>query len=238
MADSVYTYTKTPVALDSLTQQIQQAGLATALDYVAGLTLLGSALSIPFISALSGGDKTTLDAVVAAHDGTPLPSNTTQNVAVLTQPSVVVSAQPAPLPFAQPTYRTKDNATSTWITCPSNTATNIDFQITSEIWTHGGELIVYGAQEGDYISACVNDVDSVIPSPYRAAMCEAWPIVSTYIIKRWMIPNTSGYTAIEKDTYPLIADIPAGLYMRMTYNATSSAGDRRAAVNYFMTKKL
>jgi len=81
MADTEYDYTVSPVAIDSLTQQIQQSSITTALDYI---NILGSAVSIFFKAALSSADKTTLDAVVAAHTGVPLPSNTAQLVDITT----------------------------------------------------------------------------------------------------------------------------------------------------------
>ena len=104
-------------------------------------------------------DWTEVDTVVAANNGLPLPSNASQPVTIV--------SEPLPFPFSQPTYRTKDNATSDWITCAAGATTNVDYQITHEIWTHGGEAIIYNAQEGDWISACVVDNDSVIQTSTR-----------------------------------------------------------------------
>jgi hypothetical protein len=86
-----YDYTKTPVSLDRLTQEIQQSAIVTALDH---MTLLGSALSIFFKADLSGGDQTILDSLVSAHNGNPLPQNNIQNVAVQSQPPLFVQSQP------------------------------------------------------------------------------------------------------------------------------------------------
>lgn len=85
---TTYPYTKTPVAIDRLTKEIQLAGLATALDYVAGISLSGDALSINFVADLSDADKTALDAIVAAHSGLPLAENVPQQVNVQNIPVV------------------------------------------------------------------------------------------------------------------------------------------------------
>ena len=73
MAMTEYDYTKSPCAVDRLTQEIQTSSIITALDHI---NLLGSALSIFFKDALSEGDVTTLDTLVTNHGGQPLPQNT------------------------------------------------------------------------------------------------------------------------------------------------------------------
>jgi hypothetical protein len=74
-----YDYTISPFSADSLALSIQQSAIVTAFDHI---TALGSAVSIFFKASISDGDKTILDAIVAAHTGAPLPQNQTQNVAV------------------------------------------------------------------------------------------------------------------------------------------------------------
>lgn len=72
MALTTYTYTKSPVDLDRLTQEItSSAAITIALDH---LQLDGTeALSIIFKAELPTADKDALDALVAAHTGEPLP---------------------------------------------------------------------------------------------------------------------------------------------------------------------
>jgi len=54
-----------------LTREIQQSSIATALDYI---NTSGDDCDIWFKDALSAGDKTTLDGIVATHSGEPLPA--------------------------------------------------------------------------------------------------------------------------------------------------------------------
>ncbi len=55
---------------DRLTQEIADSAIVTALDYI---DTAGDDCDIWFVDALSGGDQTTLDTIVANHSGDPLP---------------------------------------------------------------------------------------------------------------------------------------------------------------------
>lgn len=146
-------------------------------------------------------------------------------------------------PFAQPVYRTKRDAAAITSVSPNNSV-DIDFLITAERYIHGGCIIVENAEFGDYITAQVEDLYGIIPLAYRAALCEAHPIVSQYIVKQYIeveTPGTAlagGITTQEVDTFPLNAKIPAGLYLCITYYAVNSGLTRRIAINYYLTKKL
>jgi len=159
----------------------------------------------------------------------------TINNTVRQKVDVVSSAEPEP--FAKPTYRTKRNANPSWVTCPANQPTPIDFELEEERWVTGGKFIYKDAQEGDYITADVVDVNGVIPEPYRAILCENYPVVARYVEKIWLVPSV-GYDFVTMDTYPLNAKITQGLFLRITYHAVDSGSARKAAVNYNLTKKL
>jgi hypothetical protein len=64
-----YEYTKTPVCLQRLENEIKASAIVTALDYMT----LGSTLSIYFKAELSVGDASILDALVTAHTGEAMP---------------------------------------------------------------------------------------------------------------------------------------------------------------------
>lgn len=232
MAVTEYSYTKTPVAVDRLTQEISDSAITVALDHI---NLFGNDLDIFFKAALTEGEEAILDSLVDAHTGEPLEQNMVTPVSI--------ASLPDPIAFAQPTHRTKRYATDI-VTIAKNTNEIIDFQLPLELWTMGGCLLVENAEFGDYVTASVYDVDSVIPEPYRAALCEAWPVVATYIIKSYVkveIPGTvqaGSISNIEVQTHPLIAKITAGLYLRLTYHAVDAGLSRRAAVNYYLLKKL
>lgn len=141
-------------------------------------------------------------------------------------------------PFATPTYRTKRNATSSIQTCAANANVTINHLLAAERYVHGGALIVKNPEMGDYFYAEVRDVDGVIPAPYRAALCESWPTVASYVEKEWIKVDGSGYAVHELNTYPLNAKITAGLYLSLTYYAVNAGSTREIGINYFMTKKI
>lgn len=60
------------VAPSRLTQEIQASSISIALDYI---NTSGDDCDIWFKDVLSSGDQTTLDGVVAAHSGDPIPNN-------------------------------------------------------------------------------------------------------------------------------------------------------------------
>lgn len=151
-----------------------------------------------------------------------------------------VTVQESP-PFAKPDYRTKFSKTAAIENAPKNDSTNIDFQLTKELYIFGGEGVVKNAEYGDYITAEIYDKDSVIPEAYRASLCEDWPTVAEYA-DLWImvtdLPSNNPFTKIHMNTYPLIAKISAGLYLRITYHAIDAGETRQIAMNYFLDKKL
>lgn len=170
------------------------------------------------------------------NDGTTDLSSTAA-IQLLLGSAIEITKQAEPQPFAVPTYRTKLNATPSLVTVAPNTDEDIDFLLTEERYVTGGSITIQNAVLGDYIEATVSDIDGIIPSPYRAALCEAWPVVGKYIEKQW-IEVAGEHTTMKINTYPLNAKITAGLYLCIKYFAVNSGSDRKVAVNYHLTKKL
>jgi len=224
---TTYNYTKTPLAIDSLEKSVRDSAIVTSLHYISAL---GNDVSIVFNADLSEGDKTILDGIVAAHTGVPLPVNDSQKVSLTTLPE--------PQPFALPAYRTKRNATADLATCEPGASVDMDYKLLAERYVTGGELIIENAQLGDYITAAVEDIDGIIPVPYRTALCEAHPIISEYIEKAWILASGNTMTIMTIDTYPLNAKISAGLYLCINYHAVNSGTTRKIGINYHLTKKL
>jgi hypothetical protein len=227
----IYQYIKSPIDIDRLTLEIQQSAIVIALSSV---TVLGAQADIDFKAELSSGDKTILDGIVASHTGEPLPS---AEPSVKISEPVQVSEMPDPKPFAAPDYRTKLDGTPSITNIPAGQTVALDYVLPEERYVSGGTLIVKNAEFGDYVTAEIRDVLGVIPAPYRAAICENWPVVATYIVKEWV--EAIGQTSVHQvDTYPLNAKINQGLVLRLTYTAANAGSTREAVVNYNLTKKL
>jgi hypothetical protein len=237
MALTNYTYTKTAsqINLIQLDQEIRaNSSITIALD---NIQHIDSTLTVVMRDPLTTSEETELDNTVNNHVVDPLIGR--ENEIVVTEAHLD--------PFALPLYRTKRNATPSVQTVGQNTTQTIDFQMTSEQYVSGGVLIVKNGRLGDYVTAEVYDKDSVIPSAYRAALCENWPTVASYIIKEFIeVSHDKDVTQdvdayVDKhlvDTYPLNAKITAGLYLRMTYHTADKANTRTFAVNYRLTTKL
>jgi hypothetical protein len=91
---SLYAFTKSPCSIDRLTQEIQQSSIVTALDYI---TLSGSTLSVYFKVSLSSTDETTLNGLITAHSGEPLPQNDIANVKLVEDITVPKDSDGSPL---------------------------------------------------------------------------------------------------------------------------------------------
>lgn len=225
-----YTYQVTDTFLDAvdlarLEKEIKDSAIVTALDYISGNDV---EFTVKFKASLSGGDELILDQIVGDHTGEKL--NFPSEVEVTNSLSVIETP-----PFAAPTFRTKRDATSSIIEVAAGGTETIDYILTEERYAQGGEIIYSGAQIGDYMSAEIYDVNSIIPEAYRAALCENWPSVAKYIIKHWINPEKPGQVI---DTYPLNARITPGLALRIVYTAANSGNTRKVGINYFLSKKL
>lgn len=209
---------------DLLVTKIKASAITIALDRI---DTTGDSIGIVFKAELTASEITALNGLVTNHSGEPTNINLTVDIGN----DLIIKESP---PFATPSFRTKRNS-SAIVDVAKNTSGIVDYYLTQERYAQGGQLIYRNAELGDYISAEIHDKDSIIPEAYRAALCENWPTVATYIEKQLIDDVKSSQTI---DTYPLNAKITAGLYLRVTYNAIDFGETRKVAVNYFLSKKL
>jgi len=214
MADSIYNYSKTPVALDSLTQQIQNASLATALDYVTGITLFGAALTISFIAPLSDADKTTLDAVVAAHDGTPLPQNSVQNVNVNNSPIVTTQFElrNKTLKLASASGTVGGDGTVTVSLLVPGTANPTGDITLAGRWISSGTAFFDVATAGDMVTSVhFVDIDNISGAGANTVIGSYTDDVMPSGNQGWYIPPLKGW--IQADAIGGYGFAPAGYYL-------------------------
>jgi len=76
---SEYNFTKDPLNIPRLTQEIQESSITIALDYI---NYFGTALDVFFKAALSAGEETVLGDLVTAHTGEPLVENEIKTVSI------------------------------------------------------------------------------------------------------------------------------------------------------------
>lgn len=172
------------------------------------------------------------------NDGSVDISDVNSAINFLKGNTLEIQKQTSMPPFADPTYRSKYDATTSVETILASSNKVIDYLITEERYVFGGEIIVENAQFGDYFTAEVYDKDNVIPEQYRSALCENHPCVAKYLVKQWMCLNGTLYNCREIDTRPLNAKITAGLYLRVTYYTSATVAIRSILLNYKLAKKL
>lgn len=148
-------------------------------------------------------------------------------------PDISVVRMPAPSPFSEPSFCVKRDAISSIATVSKNSSLNIDFKMLHTRFTHGGVLFGENIMLGDYVSACIIDLDGIIPEFMRGQFVD-YPIVTTYVVKEFIKP----VGCHEINTYPMGGEVGQGLYLRITYNATDSGEDRKIAINYYLAEKL
>jgi hypothetical protein len=148
---------------------------------------------------------------------------------------VDVQKTPDPAPFATPSFRTKWDASPDVVTTAENQTVVMDYTMTEERYAHGGSIIFEGTKIGDKLEAMIVDPNGVIPEPFRAIVCEDYPIVAQYIYRHYL---PAGEGVRELNTYPLNAKITPGLVLRVTIHTCSTPGTRKFATNYLLTKKL
>ena len=210
-------------------------------DVWMGMTIVDGSEYVVGQSELSGwradskvmADISSLKLLV--HDGTSYITDAAKAVAHFLDSAVAQVSVISQTPFAEPSFRTKRDKTPSIVTVSPGATEIIDFMLTQERYVTGGSMAIEGSEMGDYVSAEIYDKDSIIPSPYRDALCESWPCVAKYINGQW-VPKS--VTHMEINTYPLSAKVSAGLYLRVTYTASQAGSSRKVGVTYFLNKKL
>lgn len=215
--NGLYTYTKEPVAPDSLTQAIQNSAIVVALEsvFVNG----DDDLNIQMKAELSNGDETILDGLVSEHDGVSLVQETVIQKSVRLLSDHQIMTNPRTLIF--------DGAGSHYKKIETDTG---------QFALRGGVLWVPsdGWDFGDTINVQILDRDNIIG---LGATPENPFIISDYI-------EQSGLGHGEWGIFPNIANelideilsssMPNGLYIHLNYiKADGATGVPKGILNLF-----
>lgn len=211
MALTTYTYsvvsdiTAQKVSVGTLTEDIQASSITIALDHI---NVTGDVLDIVFKNAISVAEETTLDSVVLAHAGNPLPQDLKR---------VEVEAQP---PFANKIIGTKKiynrvTGKTFSLSVGSNTC---DFSIPYPHMKIVGVEVING-EIGDIVDFTVHDDASGTYSGYANLQL-----------------NQFGFDVnIAPDYYRRVCNYDADVYqnmvLKMTYNSQSA---KTIYVNYLV----
>lgn len=203
---TTYSYTKA-ADIPRLTQEITASTIVTVLDHI---NLTGTALGIVFKDAISDADISTLDTIVAAHSGLPLPNAI---------PSLNVTSIPA---FAAKTLGTKSLFKRVvGIRNTLDTGDNTILYTETFPWVKFMAIEVLGGEIGDYVSLYILDT-----------ITGSFSGVPSYQL------NQFGFTAnISKDFYSqkseFDADIYAGLQIKIVYHSMSA---KNIGINFILNE--
>jgi hypothetical protein len=197
---SQYNYTKTPCSIDRLTQEIQKSSIVTALDHI---DLNGSDLSIFFKSDLSNADKTTLDTLVVAHDGTPLPDNKIIQV----QTQFEVANKTLKLFCAEADVQSDSTATIL-VAIPGTPGSGDGRYINS------GEAFFDVSTAGDkIIGVWFVDHDNLLGGGVDAVVGSYTDDVASSINQGWYLPPVRG--TVKAETIGYYGFAPSGFYIKI-----------------------
>lgn len=191
MAETTYTYsiaTDTPSGTflgENLIKDIVGSAILVAYDRV---DTSGDVISVVFKDALTAGDETILNGLVAAHDSTPAKTPTR------------VKNQPASSGDLELLIHG-----STFI---ANLDSDTDFDITlaEDRELQGAEAGVWNASPGDYLELSVHH--------------PTLGMLSEFAHQAYILPDGIVSPGLSDSTQAL----PAGLFIRLTYHSTATAG--------------
>lgn len=116
------------------------------------------------------------------------------------------------------------NGSGVLATATKNAATDIDFQIPGTAGTfqyiNGAQVITQNAAFGDWASSKIIDIDNILG--YGANT-----ILSSYI-QKWYIDPASSLNLVTQ----YAGKVPAGVYVRVTYNSVGTVNDVGVAINF------
>lgn len=188
---------------DKLSSEIQSSDIVTALSHI---NTDGDDCNIWFKDALSSGDQTILDGLVAAHDGAALPN---------TDPSYGISGGML-ISQTYSSFEDDEGFDSILVQAAAGATTIVDFEITTEINARGGYFWSSGGNIGDYVVVSVVDKDDVLGlfSTYGLTVGVDVLELGQWVKKVYINPNGTQWASLVADD---VAPVVAGLYLRSKY---------------------
>lgn len=203
---TTYSYTKA-TDIPRLTSEILASTIVTVLDH---MNSTGTALNIVFKDILSDPDKTTLDALVTAHSGLPLPNPT---------PVMNITSIPA---FAAKTLGTKSLFKRVvGVQQALTTGDNTILYTETFPWVKFMAIEVIGGEIGDYVSLYILDTTTGTFSG-----------VPNYQLNQFGFSTNIGKDFYEQKS-AFDADVYAGLQIKVAYHSVSA---KTVGINFVMNE--
>jgi hypothetical protein len=201
------------VGENRLDQEIRSSAITVALR---GVSVSGDTLSIEFAIALSVSEEATLDGIVSAHSGVPLPGGGFDAAGnQIVAPTFLHASERARL-------------RGYTMTCAADEVTILDVEVTTQLLVQGAQFWVQGCERGDLAQFAVVDKNDVLGLHTLYGYPIGTPIELTRYVKDYPLPTLATY---EQDlTMPTVAPIASGLFLRCIYEAGAGGSTRYVGV--------
>lgn len=193
---------------DKLTTQLHATNIVPLL---VGIGTSGDVCTITYLDALSSGEQSTLNGVIAIHDGEAIPE--TENKDVKGNPVVATSV------YGYVAESTKWKGYR--YVAPHGATTIFDEAITKQIYMQGGRAVIKGATDGDIAEFSIVDKDDVLGLFAGYGLTVGQDVLELDKYVQNYFPDEDGDSVEHK--VQTVAKVLQGLYLRLTYHSTGSS---------------
>ena len=215
-----YSFNKALVSIDRLTLEIQQSSIVTAVDH---MDFTSPNLDVYFRATLSSPDETTLNSLVAAHSGLPLPQNVVQSVSVMTDATKVLSA--GNIPQIEMALRRSDPGFINFTICTHDLSDRTTWyqksiQVTNETLSDSGNGLLFNSAQAHWI----NMKSPKLTVDYKKVLERDGSLTNSST--RFVLIKSNGTSLVEGTDYTV--DYPTG---NVTFTASQTGNTITA--NYY-----
>jgi hypothetical protein len=203
------------VSLDRLKDEVISSAITSSLESM-GTT--GNDCNIVFETELSEIDQARLDNLVAIHSGEPLPSGEViVDIAVEKNEKNEIVVAPTHGHFHEAARFKGLFLSASGI----NTDTMLDYEITDQIYVHGGWFWTSGGACGDYLEFAVVDKNDVLGYFSNFGLTSGVDVLELgkYVETCYVSPDGTDMCHLQS---PTIAPVAAGLFFRIKAHTTTS----------------
>lgn len=180
--------------------------------------LIETGVEVTFRDSLPLEQKTLLDAIVANHDGTPLPAgNVDEHGNMIVAPTFLHASEQARLKGVT-------------LTAEADQVAIVDYEVTNELLVQGGQFWVTGAKDGDIASFAIVDKNDVLGLHTQMNIPLGTPIELVKYVDDYPLPAVEIFK--DEIIMPTVAPVASGLFIRATLQTSAEVGRRKVGILY------
>jgi len=216
-ARSAFTASDGIIAADALHAQVAAATTITVV--LDAIDFDDVQVTFRFRAPLSPAEEVALDAVIAAHDGVPLPTggHVDSKGNPVFAPTFLSASEQARLEGYE------------LVGAPGVT-TILDIEVTTQMLVQGGQFWISGAVAGDMCHFSVVDKNNVLGLHTLHGLPLGTPIELVRYVKNYRLPPVPIYQ--DTIVMPTVAPVAPGLFLRCSLDAVAGGAERRVGMLY------